>query len=162
MFRRKDGSLNLSIQAIVILVMAMALLGLGLGFIRTIFASGGEKLIGEIDNINILQASDSQPIVSTNTVKVSTDSYAQLQVSAYNKDDTSTTPVYTINSVTCQGTHGLTISCPATIEIPLKEARSFGCSVTATTNTGLFACQITASATSGNSLAASFFVEVAV
>ncbi|MBU0667410.1 MAG: hypothetical protein ABIC91_04530 [Nanoarchaeota archaeon] len=160
----KKGSLNLSIQAIVILVMAMALLGLGLGFIRTMFASGTNKLIGELDNINIMQASDSQPIVMTNTVKINKGKYAQLQVSLYNKDGATNYDINTNGVFKCGTGDSITVTCPAKVSMPLRESTSFGCAVSAasTATEGLFTCQFTTAATDGNSLSGSFFVEVSV
>ncbi|MBU0667409.1 MAG: hypothetical protein ABIC91_04525 [Nanoarchaeota archaeon] len=166
MFSRK-GSLNLSIEAIVILVMAMAVLGLGLGFIRTMFASGTDKLVGELDNINIMQASESNPIVMTNTVKVNKGKYAQLQASVYNKVDTRLIP-YDIDVGGCAGSSagasGITIDCPDSINIPLRQSTNFGCAVKAGTVPGLFTCQmnITSSVAGARNLTGSFFVEVLV
>lgn len=178
MIRRKDGSLNLSIQAIVILVMAMALLGLGLSFIRVLFDKGGAKLVGEIDNIKIMQANEGQPISITNTVPVRQGKYQQLQVSVYNKDLTGTNTNYDINTNNgkpCSGQDFIIVSCPATIDVPTKEQRAFGCSVYAaknmagnvgagTVNPGLYTCQITLEPqqTTANSISGSFFVEVTI
>ena len=48
MRRKKKGSLNLSINAIVVLILAVTMLGLGLGFMKTMFA----KAVGQFEDVS--------------------------------------------------------------------------------------------------------------
>ncbi len=86
-------------------------------------------------------------------------------MSVYNKDVTGTNPVYTVTPGSCVGSAGITISCPATITVPLGEARGFGCAVKTTSGStveGLYSCQLTVAPTTGNQLVGNFFVEATV
>lgn len=83
--RRKDGSLNLSIQAIVVLVMAMALLGLGLGFIRGLLGKSQAQFETAIDNAQLENpATSSNPITVDRTVKIKSDDTAKMRIGFYN------------------------------------------------------------------------------
>lgn len=48
--RRKKGSLNISVEAIIILIFAITMLGLGLGFIRGMFSKVSTQLEQQVAN----------------------------------------------------------------------------------------------------------------
>lgn len=48
--RRKKGSLNISVEAIIILIFAITMLGLGLGFIKGMFAKVSTQLEQQVAN----------------------------------------------------------------------------------------------------------------
>ncbi|MFH1590121.1 MAG: hypothetical protein ABIB43_06150 [archaeon] len=83
--RRKDGSLNLSIQAIVILVMAMAILGLGLVLINSL----REKFVnlpGLVDDFDIPKpaTADEPLMLQDSKITVKSTGSALFDVSVYN------------------------------------------------------------------------------
>lgn len=83
--RRKDGSLNLSIQAIVVLVMAMALLGLGLGFIRVLMGGGQMQFAKAIENAELENPADSNnPVTLDRTVEVKSGKTSKMRIGFYN------------------------------------------------------------------------------
>lgn len=85
--RRKDGSLNLSIQAIVVLVMAMALLGLGLGFIRGLMGKSQAQFETAIDNAQLENpASATNPVTVDKTVKIKSAGTAKISAGFYNSE----------------------------------------------------------------------------
>ncbi|MFH1769944.1 MAG: hypothetical protein ABH828_00105 [archaeon] len=89
--RRKDGSLNLSIQAIVVLVMAMAILGLGLGFIRGLIGKGEVNLGKAIDNAALENPADSNsPVTIDRTVEIKAGKTAKMKIGFYNAGSTNT------------------------------------------------------------------------
>ncbi|MFC2134062.1 hypothetical protein ACFLTH_05540 [Bacteroidota bacterium] len=88
MWQNKNGSLNLSIQAIVILVMAMAILGLGLGFIRTLIGQGQGQFEQAISNAKLKNpASSDTPITMTKTIQAKKGKTVTFEVGVYNNGD---------------------------------------------------------------------------
>ena len=84
--RRRSGSLQLSINAIVILVMAMVVLGLGLTFIRGLFNKGTENLGSVLDNTKLENpANPEQPMTVDRTVTTQAGDTARLRIGFYNK-----------------------------------------------------------------------------
>src|SRR5210317_1185478 len=83
--RRKDGGLNLSIQAIVILVMAMAVLGLGLALVRNVFFNADKAVIKAIDN-SLLEnpASAQNPVTVDRNVEFRIGKKAKVEMGFYN------------------------------------------------------------------------------
>ena len=149
--------------------MAMALLGLGLGFIRNIFGSGEDKLLGAIDDASLDNpASNLDPITSTNTVVVKKGKFEQLKIGLYNNDVTVDSPQYSFDvegdRMGCPDDSGVTLSCPLELDVPLGESRGYGCVVNAAEDgvEGMYPCMIVAVpiGESGTILSQSFFVEV--
>lgn len=83
--RRKDGSLNLSIQAIVVLVMAMALLGLGLGFIRVLMGGGQTQFAKAIENAELENPADANnPVTTDRSVQIKSGKTTKMKIGFYN------------------------------------------------------------------------------
>lgn len=88
--RRKDGSLNLSIQAIVILVMAMAILGLGLGFIRTLMGQGMDELSGSLVGVDLDNPPSADKPIENEPMKVKSNKESTFKIGVYNDGDFTT------------------------------------------------------------------------
>jgi hypothetical protein len=90
--RKKRGSLEISIQAIVIVVLAMTLLGLGLGFIRGMFKNitGTTEGVSEQVRQQILEQlrDTGQPLsFPTDQVKLNFDEETIISIGVQNVDD---------------------------------------------------------------------------
>lgn len=143
MFKRnKDGSLNLSIQAIVILVMAMAMLGLGLGFIRGLMGKSQSQFETAIDNAQLENpATASNPVTVDKNVKVKASEEALVSAGVYNPGATAVT----INpTISCSGTTGQSVPTGASGSQTVSggEARGYAAIITGGTTTGTFVCTI--------------------
>ncbi len=107
----KQGSLQLSINAIVVLVMAMVVLGLGLGFIRNLINKGQDKFEGAIKMTDIEnKASATEPLKVDRDVSMKSGGSTELKVSFYNTDtsavDVSITPSGGPGTLNCYGASG--------------------------------------------------------
>ena len=164
--RRKDGSLNLSIQAIVILVMAMAVLGLGLGFIRGLITKGEENLGSAIDNAQLENPADAtRPITFDKKVRVKAGETSDLNVGYYSSAGNDNVSIKKSSCVpstgTTQGTT-ITISSPSQ-GVAAGQAVGFRALVTtqSTTETGTYVCSATADGnTDSEDKSFQFIVEV--
>jgi len=122
--RRKDGSLNLSIQAIVILVMAMAVLGLGLGFIRGLMGKGEEQFSRAIDNAALENPADAtNPVTVDRTVSVKAGKTSKLRIGFYNAETTAVTSFTPALDSACS-TSGYTLTSGAQ-NVPTGDARGY-------------------------------------
>ena len=109
--RNKDGSLNLSIQAIVILVMAMAVLGLGLGFIRGLITKGEENLGSAIENAELENPATAQNIITSDrTVKLKKGKTAVMSIGFYNEGSSSISVEPEIPNNGCVNASGTDVS----------------------------------------------------
>ncbi|MFC2134063.1 hypothetical protein ACFLTH_05545 [Bacteroidota bacterium] len=100
----KNGSLNLSIQAIVILVMAMAVLGLGLGFIRTLMSQGQDQFedaIGSVELSNPPSSADPFTVDGNINVDSPTTKQTSFNVGVYNDGEFDATEVVSLSLGTC-------------------------------------------------------------
>lgn len=171
--RRKSGSLQLSINAIVILVMAMVVLGLGLTFIRGLFNKGTQNLGKVLDNSQLENPANPQnPLTVDQTVTASAGDEVKLRVGFYNKWNTHTYSVEGSGEqggVLCEGpgqenSLSLTIASPSTtvssgeavglqtvLEVPEENVY-----------TGTYVCtiRIWEGGNSGDVLSKQFFLEV--
>jgi len=83
--KRKKGSLELSVNAIVILVMAIAVLGLGLAFIRGALTRGQSQVFRAIENADLENpASELSPLTLDYQVTASSRKAGDLHVGYFN------------------------------------------------------------------------------
>ncbi len=103
--KRKKGSMELSINAIVILIIAMTVLGLGITFIRSMFKSATGKLATGIENVDLAeQPSADKPITMPQTIEASRGGTVGVNIGFYNAGDQEITAQPAITNV-CKGTY---------------------------------------------------------
>jgi len=98
--RKKKGSLDISINAIVILVVAIVVLGLILGMVRTWFAKAGGEVEGLLDVGDIKDHADANtPFRVPSTIQVKTGDSVSVSAAFYNTAGSEQTNVdITLNS----------------------------------------------------------------
>ncbi|MBN2567363.1 hypothetical protein JXB02_04750 [Candidatus Woesearchaeota archaeon] len=134
--RNKDGSLQLSVNAIVVLVLGITMLGLGLAFTKGMFGKLQGKL--EVEPPNIPATADEPVVVYSDTIKCSQNKDCVIPVNIYN--DATSNQTMTPQIVCATG--GVVTATPASPitgiaqTVPAEAFRSFKVVVEAADMTG--------------------------
>lgn len=152
MYKKKRGSLELSVNAIVVLVLAITMLGLGIAFTKGKFAELGKRI--EIPEPDIPATADDPISLPAKEIDISTKKDTVFSVNIYNDGDLPTTGVDPQFSCVCDN-NAISIASSAQV-IPSGEDRMFKYIVKAediTAGTTACTCTISVSDASSNVVA---------